>query len=58
MEQVYVVFCQYMTDAPRLLRIFKHEADAEAYVKKSENDLLTQDPSADITYWMEVRFLD
>ena len=58
MDRVYVVFCQYMTDAPRLLRIFKHEADAEAYVRKSEQKLLVDDPSADITYWMEVHLLD
>jgi hypothetical protein len=58
MEQVYVVFCQYMTDAPRLLRIFKHEEDAEAYVKKVEKELFGQDSSSDITYWMEVRLLD
>lgn len=58
MEQVYVVFCQYMTDAPRLLRIFKYEKDAEAYVKKVEKELFGQDSSSDITYWMEVRLLD
>lgn len=58
MEQVYVVFCQYMTDAPRLLRIFKHKEDAEAYVRKGEEELLVDDPSAHISYWMEVYFLD
>lgn len=58
MDRVYVVFCQYMTDAPRLLRIFKYVSDAEAYVEKSEKDLFTRDPSADIAYWVEVHYLD
>lgn len=58
MNEVYVVFCQYMTDAPRLLRIFQFQADAEAYVKKVEKELFGQDSFSDITYWMEVHLLN
>ena len=56
MDECYVVYCQYMTDPPRLLRVFRKREDAEKYLEW--NNTASVELLEDVCFWMETHILE